>query len=117
MWCKSLRDEYVREEVRLKKVDLSHELPLQPSTVPDTGRISRKHLSKYDIFRRNGFDVKLVSAVTHKIVPQKFTSSRKLPFLLCAGQLGCSGESQRGLLKIPEWTVTDLFLTGDFLSP
>ena len=113
MWCKSQTDEYVREEVRLKKVALSHELPLQQSTVPDT----RKHLSKYDIFRRNGFDVELVSAVTHKIVPQKFTFSRKLPFLLCAGQLGCSGESQRGLLKIPEWTVTDLFLTGDFLSP
>ena len=104
MWCKSQTDKYVREEVRLKKDALSHELPLQPSTVPDTRRISRKHLSKYDLFRRNGFDVKLVSAVTHKIVPQKFTSSRKLPFLLCTGQLSCPGESHWGLLKIPDWT-------------
>ena len=103
MLYKSQTDKCVREE-RLKKVALSHELPLQPSTVPDTRRKSRMHLSKYDLFRRNGFDSKLVSAVTHKIVPQKFTSSRRLSFLLCAGQLGCPGESQCGLLKIPDWT-------------
>ena len=35
-------------------------------------------------FQKNGIDVELVSAVTYKIVQQKFTSSRKLLFLLCA---------------------------------
>jgi len=32
---------------------------------------------------KNGFDVKLVSAVTYKISQQKFTSARKLSLLLC----------------------------------
>ena len=73
------------------------------------------HLSKYYPFRRNGFDFKLVSAVTLKILPQKFTSSKKLSFLLCTGQLGCPGESHCGLLRIPD--RSDLFLAGDVLSP
>ena len=118
MWCKSQTDEYVREKVRLKKVYLPHELPLQPSAVPAClipRHKSTMHLSKYYPFRRNGFDFKLVSAVTCKIIQPKFTSSRKLSLLLCAGQLGCPGESHCGLLRIPDWT--DLFLAGDVLSP
>ena len=45
--------------------------------------LDRNQESNY-IFRKNGFDVKLVSAVTYKIAQQKFISTRELSLLLCA---------------------------------
>ena len=67
----------------------SLELPIKLSAVPAclTVILDRNQEHNYQNMTfsegKNGFDVKLVSAVTYKISQQKFTSTRKLSLLLC----------------------------------